>query len=121
MHARLKELELDNNMDWDTQRATLGRAASLGNAHKHHTNILAPHSAPSVDGHNQDVQKAQTQVCQYQGSTQCLQRCPVAQYGGSRADHRAETSNRSLTTRVIAELSVPHVVYRLDSILKCLV
>ncbi|CAL5225947.1 g8745 [Coccomyxa viridis] len=61
MHARLKKLESDNNMDWDTQRSTLGRAASLGSFHRHQTNVFATQSTPPVHGQHQDLQKAQIQ------------------------------------------------------------
>ena len=87
MHARLKKLESDNNMDLDTQRATLGRAASIGSTQRHQTSVFATQSAPPVDGDHQDLQKAQIQVCLYLGSTRHAERCPVAPILGSRAGH----------------------------------
>ena len=82
MHARLKKLEPNADMEWGTRRGSLGRAASLGSAHRQQTHSLAAHSAPPVEGPHLDLQKAQGHLQVWLHMDTAIMRSSVKQHTG---------------------------------------
>ena len=93
MHARLKKLDSDDDMELGPQRVNWGRAASLGRTNRQQTHIHATHPAPPVNGLHKDVQKVR--LCSYSMSRQLREKLHLFQ--PPRADQTPMTCERPCT------------------------
>ena len=62
MHARLKKLESDRDMEWGHVKGTLGRTASFGHGTQQQPPLHATHSSPAINGGHENLDIAKTQV-----------------------------------------------------------
>lgn len=62
MHARLKKLESDRDMEWGHMKETQGRTASFGNGTQEQPPLHATHSSPAINGGHENLNVAKTQV-----------------------------------------------------------
>ena len=62
MHARLKKLESDRDMERGNMKGTRGRTASFGHGTQQQPPLHATHSSPAINGGHEKLDIAKTQV-----------------------------------------------------------